>query len=129
MSSPVTPTSRNIFSPSPTQPRASSLEPFYPNTITASAPTVTTFSSMAPRPASSSVPQAEVSDNSLPQPETPTSRLLTYLFSPEQYPSSFESIIGHYKSLPDYAQRHQLTPEEDWGEIGARLRDASFRRE
>lgn len=58
-------------------------------------------------------------------PETPTSRLLAYLLSPEGSPLAPEWHKG-YRALPDYQRRLPLRLD-DWGEVGIKLQDPAFR--
>ena len=60
-------------------------------------------------------------------PETPTSRLLAYLFSPSAPATSYPELNTGYRSLPDYQQRHLRV--DDWGEVGVKLQDPIFRKE
>ncbi|KAF8587579.1 hypothetical protein K439DRAFT_1630576 [Ramaria rubella] len=59
-------------------------------------------------------------------PETSTTRLLAYLFSPESSASLFPEFTKGYRALPDYQQRQQLRLD-DWGEVGLKLQDPAFR--
>ncbi|KAF8527530.1 hypothetical protein BU17DRAFT_39547 [Hysterangium stoloniferum] len=61
-------------------------------------------------------------------PETPTARLLTYLFSPEPPSHLYPESLRGYKALPDYQERHHVRLD-DWGEVGVKLQDPAFRRE
>lgn len=122
-----TSTESGIFPSASTEHRATSLESFYPDTNA----NANVFSSIIPRSAATSSSNAIPQDPFIPpqQSETPITRLLAYLFSPEQYSTNFQSVIGHYKSLPDYVQSHQPVLADDWGEIGTKLRDPSFQKE
>ncbi|KAF8521063.1 hypothetical protein JB92DRAFT_2892772 [Gautieria morchelliformis] len=60
-----------------------------------------------------------------PYSETPTTRLLAYLFSPEDPSPLAPYLIQGYRALPDYNQRQPLRMD-DWGEVGVKLRDTAF---
>ncbi|GJJ13338.1 hypothetical protein Clacol_007590 [Clathrus columnatus] len=115
----------HIFSPAP--PTTPSIAPFYSDNFSSVIP-LSNSNPISVSPPAESSNHPFVQSQAALQPESSTTRLLAYLFAPEQYSSTSKDVMCCYRSSLDYAQRHNLVAE-DWGEVGVKLQDPSFRRE